>query len=82
MNNRIVIIDDEVTLLESSRPSSPRAAEDATATDGQAGLELIQQVRPGLVVTDLLLPKMNGLRSLPPDCKQDSGAGRASPSRS
>jgi len=61
MNNRIVIIDDETTLLEFLQTQlSSRGFEVHTATDGQAGLELIQQVRPGLVVTDLLLPKMNG----------------------
>jgi DNA-binding response OmpR family regulator len=61
MNHKIVIIDDETTLLEFLQTQlTQRGFEVHTATDGQKGFELIEKVRPALVLLDLLLPKIHG----------------------
>ncbi len=62
---KIVIVDDQPVLASIYR--SKFAAEGFhvdVATDGEAALEVIQRVRPDLVLLDLMLPKINGIEVL------------------
>ncbi len=65
MNKKIAIVDDEVhirALLEQSLEDLEEdyGVEILTATNGQEGLELIQNERPDLVFLDVMMPMMNG----------------------
>ncbi|PJF21039.1 MAG: response regulator [Phototrophicales bacterium] len=58
---RVVVIDDEPDSLEVVKFLLQRyGAEVHTATDGQSGLALINDVRPMFVVSDLAMPKITG----------------------
>ncbi|MFH0793063.1 MAG: response regulator [bacterium] len=62
MSRRIVVIDDEedvVQVIKSVLKS--KNYEVFTAGDGEEGLEVINQVKPDLVVLDLMMPKVSGL---------------------
>lgn len=61
MTNKIVIIDDDSTtvrLLELILTKSGFTV--FSARDGEAGYELVERERPDIVITDFLLPKMDG----------------------
>ena len=61
----ILICDDEPELLEIVvgliRLYLPASVQIATAADGQEALERIHTLRPHLIITDLKMPKLNGL---------------------
>lgn len=64
----VVIIDDEPLIVEGL--SRTMAWEKwnclvaGTASDGQAGMELIREKRPNIVITDINMPKLNGLKMI------------------
>ena len=65
MVSKIVIVDDEVhirALLEQSLEEleEDHGVEIVSAENGQEGLEVIKEVRPGLVLLDVMMPMMNG----------------------
>jgi DNA-binding response OmpR family regulator len=65
MDRRIVIVDDEIhirTLLEQSLEELEEDydVEILTAENGQEGLEVVKETRPGLVLLDVMMPMMNG----------------------
>ena len=65
MDRKIVIVDDEVhirTLLEQSLEELEEDydVEILTAENGQEGLDVIRETRPGLVLLDVMMPMMNG----------------------
>ncbi|MEX6700548.1 response regulator transcription factor [Peribacillus frigoritolerans] len=67
MSKKILVVDDEqsiVTLLQYNLEQSGYTV--ITALDGEQGLEAAVEIRPDLVVLDLMLPKMDGLEV----CKQ------------
>ncbi|MBO0996245.1 response regulator transcription factor [Bacillus sp. SD075] len=67
MSKKILVVDDEqsiVTLLQYNLEQSGYSV--ITALDGEQGLEAAVDIRPDLVVLDLMLPKMDGLEV----CKQ------------
>ncbi|MDO7487891.1 response regulator transcription factor [Peribacillus sp. NPDC096622] len=67
MSKKILVVDDEqsiVTLLQYNLEQSGYTV--ITALDGEQGLEAAVDMRPDLVVLDLMLPKMDGLEV----CKQ------------
>ncbi|MCM3673520.1 MULTISPECIES: response regulator transcription factor [Peribacillus] len=67
MSKKILVVDDEqsiVTLLQYNLEQSGYSV--ITASDGEQGLEAAVDIRPDLVVLDLMLPKMDGLEV----CKQ------------
>jgi DNA-binding response OmpR family regulator len=65
MDRKIVIVDDEVhirTLLEQSLEEleEDHDVEILTAENGQEGLDVIRESRPGLVLLDVMMPMING----------------------
>lgn len=64
----VVIIDDEPLIVEGL--SRTMAWEQwnclvaGTASDGQAGMELIREKRPDIVITDINMPKLDGLKMI------------------
>jgi two-component system KDP operon response regulator KdpE len=60
---RILVVDDEQEITLVLRSGLSKHGYDVrVAGDGQAGLELFQAWTPDLVVTDLSMPNMNGLK--------------------
>ena len=61
MNANVLIIEDDPTLLRGLKDNFEfEGARVHTATDGQAGLDRALELRPDLIVLDLMLPKVNG----------------------
>ncbi|MGH3104060.1 MAG: response regulator [Gaiellaceae bacterium] len=57
----ILICDDEASLRELVRATLDSGYRFAEATDGFVALELADELRPDLVVLDLMLPRTSGL---------------------
>jgi CheY-like chemotaxis protein len=58
---RILVVDDEPDARYLLRYAFERAGHEVSeATDGAAALEAIAASRPALVVTDMMMPTMNG----------------------
>ena len=60
--NTVLLVDDEPSLLD----IYTLVLEDlghvvATAADGEEALQLAPRLRPDLIITDLMMPRMNGL---------------------
>jgi two-component system, NtrC family, response regulator AtoC len=65
MRSQVIIIDDQTSILESMEIFFRlRNWEVYTAATGTEGLELIEKIRPSLVVLDIRLPGMSGLEVL------------------
>ncbi|MFA5871835.1 MAG: response regulator [Parcubacteria group bacterium] len=61
----IVLIEDEMIVLNLLTQKLEKAGYLVkTATDGEAGLALIQETEPDLVLLDMMLPKLNGFSVL------------------
>ena len=61
MSARILMIEDDADFLEVITFLLKSAGYQlSTATNGQEGLEKARKDRPDLIVTDLMLPKLNG----------------------
>lgn len=61
----IVIVEDDETLLELLRAKFAGAGFAVrTARDGVSGFDLIKESKPALVLLDMFLPRLNGLRVL------------------
>jgi len=63
MPKRILVVDDEphlVSLLETRLRAM--GFETLSAMDGQKGLEMAKKERPDLIILDLMLPRMDGLK--------------------
>lgn len=71
---KILIVDDEEDALENCRRILSRVPYDCVAASdpGQA-LELIERERPGLVLTDLRMPKLDGIEVLAAAKRIDPG---------
>ncbi|MER3424881.1 MAG: hypothetical protein C4293_18325 [Nitrospiraceae bacterium] len=62
---KILIVDDEPEALENCRRILTRLRYDClTETDPRRALSLLERERPGLVLTDLLMPGMDGIEVL------------------
>ena len=62
---RIVLIDDEADIREvTSLTLRDAGYEVATAADGQAGLDLFADITPQIVITDIRMPRLDGLAVL------------------
>lgn len=64
---RVVIIDDTEDLRELLRLALGRGGFDvvAEAGDGQAGIEVVRDARPDVILIDLAMPVMDGIEALP-----------------
>ena len=57
----MLIVEDEPNIVLSLEILLQRAGyETASTGDGEAALELIRRMRPGVVLLDIMLPKLNG----------------------
>jgi DNA-binding response OmpR family regulator len=62
MSKRVLLCDDEIHILRAAEFKLARAGyEVECALDGVEGWEAIQRQLPDIVVTDLQMPRMNGL---------------------
>jgi DNA-binding response OmpR family regulator len=62
---RIIIIEDHPVLISIYRSKFiAEGFEVEIASDGESGLELINRIKPDLVVLDLAMPKLNGIEVL------------------
>jgi two-component system alkaline phosphatase synthesis response regulator PhoP len=58
---RVLIIEDEPHIVLSLEYLLERGGyETATATDGERGLAMVRELRPDVVLLDLMLPRLNG----------------------
>lgn len=63
MPGKIALIDVEEDLLEANRALLQSYGHEVrTATDGASGLQLVEEMRPDIVVLELVLPKLHGLQ--------------------
>jgi DNA-binding response OmpR family regulator len=61
MKKSIVIIEDEVNIANAEKLILEGDFKVHLAHDGEDGLKKVKEVRPDLVVLDLMLPKMHGV---------------------
>ena len=73
---RVLIADDERSIANTLSEILNLSGFDARAVyDGQAGLEMIEQFSPDLLITDVMMPRLTGVelaiaaQQLCPDCK-------------
>lgn len=67
----ILLVDDETSIIENLAPFLERSGfQVSTAANGSQGLEIIDQAEPDLVVSDVLMPVMDG-RELLRTLRQD-----------
>lgn len=72
MNNKILLIDDTPDLLESLREYLEwEGFEVVTAVNGQEALVRLPEALPDLVITDLLMPVMDGFAFIETMLKED-----------
>jgi DNA-binding NtrC family response regulator len=58
---RVLIVDDEPAVVDALRELvSAWGYETASAADGLAGLRLVEEFRPAIVITDVLMPRLDG----------------------
>ncbi|WP_059051965.1 response regulator transcription factor [Paenibacillus senegalimassiliensis] len=76
---KIAIIDDDFQVVKGLRAAIPwgeLAAEFAgEAIDGQAGIQLIREIKPDIVLTDIYMPYINGIEMIE-QLKSEGFAGR------
>lgn len=64
-NNKILVVDDEPKNLKLLQVRLKSMGYDvSTATDGQEGYEAAQAVRPAIIVSDLMMPNVDGIEFL------------------
>ena len=68
MRRKIILIDDDPITIAILAAALAKAGYDVfSARDGEAGLALVGRERPDLVVTDLLIPKSDGITRVQAD---------------
>ena len=76
MTYKVAVIEDELPIQSMYRLKLEREGFSvATASNGQEGLEMLQQFRPDLVLLDLRMPVMSGDEMLARLRQTDWGAG-------
>ena len=83
-NQRIIVIDDEVLIAETVAEILNDQGFDATpVSDGAAAIELAKTLRPDIVLSDVIMPGLNGIetgiriREIVPDCRLILFSGQA-----
>lgn len=64
MKTRVIVVDDHSIIREgliSLLQQQPDLEVVGQAEDGQSALELIRKLRPDIVITDVIMPKLNGM---------------------
>jgi len=62
---KIAIIEDELILLQALSTELTREGfEIVSATDGEAGLKIVEEEQPDLIILDIILPNKNGFEVL------------------
>jgi DNA-binding response OmpR family regulator len=60
-NKKIIVVDDEAHIRRVIELKlKNRGYEVKTATDGEEGLAIITEEKPDVVITDIMMPKLNG----------------------
>jgi DNA-binding response OmpR family regulator len=63
MTARILIVDDDVNLIEGLRwYLEAEGFEILSAPDGETAIEVFRQERPDLLILDIMMPKMDGIK--------------------
>ncbi len=58
----VLVVDDSMLIRHTvCRFLEQRGFSVASATNGQEALEVLNQIRPDLIITDILMPKMDGV---------------------
>lgn len=74
MPKRIVIIEDDIAISEMYRIKlQSEGYEVRVAKNGREGLELIQQLKPDMILLDLMMPEMTGQELLQELRKTEEG---------
>jgi two-component system OmpR family response regulator len=61
MPDKILVVEDDTNLLETVKYNLRKEGYDAIgATDGEQALDIVRREKPGLIILDIMLPKMNG----------------------
>ena len=61
MGNKVLVVEDDINLLETLKYNLKKESYDvATATDGEQALEIARQVKPDIIILDIMLPKLSG----------------------
>ena len=61
-NEKILVVDDDINICELLRLYLTKEGYQVTvANDGEEGLEKFNQVKPDMVLLDVMMPKMDGL---------------------
>ncbi len=72
---KITIIEDDQVINQMYRMKFEAAGFDVyTASDGEAGVSLVEKVHPEIILLDLQMPRMGGAEALELIRKQDSSA--------
>lgn len=59
---KVLVIDDDLLVLKTIEFTLERAGYSVTvASDGQSGIDKVQEVNPDIIITDLMMPQQNGL---------------------
>ena len=61
MTHRIVLVDDELHIRRAAEFKLKKQFDVSCAEDGQEAWEMILKDRPDVLITDLQMPRMNGL---------------------
>lgn len=65
MKTKVVIVEDEKMLADMYTTKFAMEGFDADkANDGQAGFDLVKQVKPNIVLLDIIMPKIDGFAVL------------------
>ncbi len=64
MTHILIIDDDEQILTMLSQVLAKEGYEITTAIDGRQGIELYKEIRADLVITDIVMPDMEGLEAI------------------